>query len=115
MTFKMSPQEKDAYALLVPVIGEELAFGVVEMRQCTVKKKLTGTAAKILIKEYLKTGNPQAASEMHIVRAWQGFYADWYFKEMQKQARNAPRGSNDVDMANFTGEFLSYAHDRLSH
>jgi hypothetical protein len=73
--------------ILSPVLGDELAEAVIEHRKRTVKKPLTAYAAKLQVKEYLKTGDPQAAAEMQILRGWQSIRADWYFNEVQKQQR----------------------------
>jgi hypothetical protein len=73
--------------ILSPVLGEELAEAIIEHRKRTVKKPLTAYAAKLQVKEYLKTGNPREAAEMQILRGWQAIKADWYFNELQKQER----------------------------
>lgn len=78
--------------ILSPVLGEELAEAIIEHRKRTVKKPLTAYAAKLQVKEYLKTGNPKEAAEMQILRGWQAIKADWYFNELQKQERQQ-RGS----------------------
>lgn len=78
--------------ILSPVLGEELAEAIIDHRKRTVKKPLTAYAAKLQVKEYLKTGNPKEAAEMQILRGWQAIKADWYFNELQKQERQQ-RGS----------------------
>lgn len=78
---------KELMEILSPVLGDELAAAVIDFRKRTVKKPLTAYAAKLQVKEYLKTGDPQAAAEMQILRGWQAIKADWYFNEMQKQER----------------------------
>ncbi|WP_259668429.1 hypothetical protein [Rhizobium lentis] len=76
--------------ILSPLLGDELASAVIEHRKRTVKKPLTAYAAKLQVKEYIKTGDPVAAAEMQILRGWQAIRADWYFNEIEKQKRNAP-------------------------
>jgi len=73
--------------ILSPVLGDELAEAIIEHRRCTVKKPLTAYAAKLQVKEYLKTGDPKAAAEMQILRSWQAIRADWYFREIAKESR----------------------------
>ncbi len=84
-------------AVLIPVLGQELAEGLIEHRRVTIKKKLTPLAAKLLLKEYEKTGDPKAACEMQIVRGWQGFKASWYFKEIANDQRQS--GGSFIDAA----------------
>lgn len=78
---------KEIMDILSPLLGEELADAVIEHRKRTVKKPLTPYAAKLQVKEYIKTGDPIAAAEMQILRGWQAIKADWYFNELQKQER----------------------------
>jgi hypothetical protein len=88
---------KELMAVLVPVLGEELAAALIEHRRVTIKKVLTPYAAKLLIKEYEKTGDPRAACEMQIVRSWQGFKASWYFKEIANDQKAI--GGSFIDAA----------------
>lgn len=88
----MTGPEKEALAALEPALGGELAKAVVEFRRHTKKAPLTGYAAKLLLKEYEKTGDPRAAADMQISMSWQGFKSSWYFNELQKQERQQ-RGS----------------------
>ena len=75
--------------ILSPILGDELAAAIIEYRKRTIKKPLTAYAAKLQAKEYIKTGNPQAAAEMQMLRTWQAIRADWYFNEVEKEKRNA--------------------------
>lgn len=92
--------------ILSPVLGDELAEAIIEHRRVTVKKPLTAFAAKLQVKEYLKTGDPQAAAEMQILRGWQAIKSDWYFNELQKQQRQAS-GSARRTVVDAAREFIS--------
>lgn len=97
--------------ILSPVLGDELAEAIIEHRRVTVKKKLTAYAAKLQVKEYLKTGDPRAAAEMQILRGWQAIKADWYFNELQKQERQQ-RGSGRRTVTDAARDFLSANNSR---
>lgn len=99
--------------ILSPVLGEELAAAVIELRDDVKKEPITEYAAKLLVKEYLKTGDPRAAAEMQIAHSWRGFFASWYDNEIRKDARNQPKRSND--MADFAGEVMGRYRERISH
>jgi hypothetical protein len=96
--------------ILIPVLGEELAAAVIELRDDIKGVPITEYAAKLLVKEYNKTGNPRAAAEMQIANSWRGFFASWYEGALRKDQRNQPKRSND--MANFTGEMMEMARER---
>ncbi len=106
--------EKEAFEVLHPFLGEELAKAVIEFRSVTKKAKLTGYAAKLLLKEYTKTGDMRAAAEMQIFMSWQGFKASWYFNELAKTGQrhpNAPR--RGADMADFTNDIMGAYYERV--
>ena len=96
--------------ILAPVLGEELAAAVIELRDIVKREPITEYAAKLLVKEYNKTGDPRAAAEMQIARSWRGFSAGWYRNEILREQRSQPKRSND--MANFTGEMMERARER---
>lgn len=109
----MTGPEKDAIAVLEPFLGAELAKALVEFRRHTKKAPLTGYAAKLLVKEYAKTGDMRAAADMQIAMSWQGFNASWYFNELAKTGQrhpHAPRRS--ADMATFTDDILEQFYER---
>lgn len=111
----MTGPEKEAFEVLSPFLGVELAKAIVEFRNVTKKAKLTGYAAKLLIKEYAKTGDMVAAAEMQIAMSWQGFKASWYFNELAKTGQrhpHAPRRSTG-DMADFTNDLMGEYYERL--
>ncbi|MBX5226248.1 hypothetical protein HJC06_07385 [Rhizobium sp. NLR9b] len=98
---------KDIMEILSPVLGQELAAAIIEHRARSLKKPLTVYAARIQLKEYLKTGNPVEAAEMQILRGWRAIKSDWYFNEKARQAGpiNASMGRRTtVDAAR---DFLS--------
>lgn len=96
--------------ILIPVLGEELAAAVIEHRD-TLREPLTEYAAKLQVKEYLKTGDPVAAAEMQILRGWRALKSDWFFNEIRKEQRNQPRRSND--MADFAADVMGRYDERL--
>lgn len=98
--------------ILAPVLGEELAAAIIELRDVVKKEPITEYAAKLLVKEYVKTGNPRGAADMQILRSWRGFRADWYANEIEKEQRRQPRRSND--MASFASEVMERYHDASS-
>jgi hypothetical protein len=69
---------EDIRKVLADCVGDDLADALIEHRKKTVKKPLTVYAAKLLVKEYEKTGSPQEAAEMQILHGWQGFRSDWF-------------------------------------
>jgi hypothetical protein len=103
---------KELMEILSPVLGDELAEAVIEHRKRTVKKPLTAYAAKLQVKEYLKTGDPQAAAEMQILRGWQAIRADWYFNEIQKQERQQQRGSGRRTVTDAAIDLINRADNR---
>jgi hypothetical protein len=98
--------------ILAPILGEELAAAIIELRDDVKREPLTELAAKLQAKEYLKTGNPIAAAEMQILRSWRSIRADWYFNEIDKQRRNQPKPSSD--MASFASEVME-RYDERTH
>lgn len=96
--------------ILAAAIGDELARAVIELRDDIIRIPITEMAAKLLVKEYLKTGNPYGAAEMQIRRTWRGFEAAWFINELKKQERSAPRRSND--MADFAADIMDRYDDR---
>lgn len=64
-------------AVLLTVLDEEHAEGVLEHRSKTIRKPFTVFAAKLLVKEFGKCINPNRAAEEMILRNWQGFSASW--------------------------------------
>lgn len=109
----MTGPEKEAFEVLQPFLGEELAKAVVEFRSVTKKAKLTGYAAKLLLKEYQKTGDVVAAAEMQIAMSWQGFKASWYFNELAKTGQRQPQQQRrGTDMADFITDLEGYYDGR---
>ncbi|ARO22980.1 hypothetical protein CO659_21265 [Rhizobium sp. S9] len=98
---------KDIMEILSPVLGQELAAAIIEHRSRTLKKPLTAYAARIQLKEYLKTGNPVDAAEMQILRGWRAIKSDWYFNEKAREA-----GSSDASVGRRTT--VDAARDFLS-
>ena len=100
---------KEIIEILSPALGTELAEAIVEHRNKTVKKPLTAYAAKLQVKEYLKTGDPVGAAEMQILRGWQAIKADWYFNEIRKQERQSV-GTGRRTIADAARSFIT-SHD----
>lgn len=82
----MTPRE-----VLLTALSEQDADDVIEHRRITIRKPLTTRAAKELVKEFIKFGNPALAVETMIKRTWRGFEAEWM--------RNQPRSANRLDAA----------------
>ena len=89
----------EIHEILSSVLGDEVATAIIEHRRVTVKKALTAYAAKLQVKEYLKTGDPVAAAEMQILRGWQAIKADWYFNELHKTQRQSSKRETIADVA----------------
>lgn len=62
---------------LCTVLDLEHAEAVVEHRRITIRKPLTSFAAKLLAKRLAEWGDANAAAEIMIERAWQGFDKSW--------------------------------------
>lgn len=102
----MTLPEKEALEVLKPYLGEELAKAIIEFRSVTKKAKLTAYAAKLLVKEYQKTGNPVAAAEMQISMNWSGFRMDWWLNEQRKnQRQSSPRRTSFDAAIDFDARF----------
>jgi len=56
-------------SILSPLLGDELAEAIIQHRKAK-KPPFTAYAAKLQVKEYIKTGDPIAAAEMQILRGW---------------------------------------------
>ena len=78
----------EVFDILSPILGDELAQAVIEHRKAK-RAKLTAYAAKLQVKEYIKTGEPIAAAEMQILHGWQAIRADWYFNQIAKDKKSA--------------------------
>jgi hypothetical protein len=114
MESSMTGPEKDAYEVLQPFLGDELAKDILQHRR-GLKCPLTGRGAKSLIKEYQATGNAVAAAEHHLNMGWRGFSADWMksrTKTYHDPANPMPRRPGD--MADFTREVMDLYYDRQS-
>lgn len=68
----MTPRE-----VLLTVLSERDADDVIEHRRVTIKKPLTRRAAEILVREFVRFGDPARAVEIMHEKAWQGFKAEW--------------------------------------
>jgi len=73
-------------SILSPLLGDELAEAIIQHRKAK-KPPFTAYAAKLQVKEYIKTGDPIAAAEMQILRGWTAIKASWYFSEMEKEKK----------------------------
>lgn len=90
---------KEVMAELMKAISEENARDVIAHRK-GLKCPLTIGGARRLVKEYLKTGNPNDAAEEHLNRGWQGFKAEWV--QNSTRARFADqRNPSPVQSANY--------------
>lgn len=81
-------EQEEILSILSPVLGEEVARAILDHRKAK-KAKLTVYAAKLQVKEYIKTGNPIAAAEMQIFHNWVAIKADWYFNQIAKDKKTA--------------------------
>lgn len=90
--------------VLMSVLSESDANDVMEHRRVTIKKPLTERAAKLLVKEFERWGDPAGAVEIMIAKAWQGFNADW---ASQVTHRPVQRATGPVMMAEVTGDLLA--------
>ncbi|MBB2688345.1 hypothetical protein N2597_03335 [Rhizobium sophoriradicis] len=99
--------DKDIMEILSPVLGQELAAAIIEHRSRTLKKPLTAYAAKIQVKEYLKTGNPVEAAEMQILRGWRAIKSDWYFNEKAREAGSGDANRGRRTLVDAARDFLS--------
>lgn len=77
--------------ILAPVLGHDLAAAIIDFRDNVKREPITEYAARLLARQYLKTGDPVAAAEMQILRSWRGMDADWFFKEQQREQRTTSR------------------------
>lgn len=102
---------KEIMAVLSPILGDELATAIIQHRKAK-KPPFTEYAAKLQVKEYIKTGNPIAAAEMQILRGWTAIKASWYFNEIEKEKREAekhqPALKTSADRFQSREEYLSY-------
>ncbi len=79
--------KKTPASVLSPLLGSELAAGVVEHRQ-RLRKPMTVKAAELMLREFEKCTEPIAGAEMMISRGWQGFRADWFKNDTIRQRTN---------------------------
>lgn len=87
---------KDIMAVLSPILGDELAAEIILHRKAK-KPPFTAYAAKLQVKEYIKTGDPIAAAEMQILRGWTAIKASWYFNELAREKKTADALKNPWD------------------
>ncbi|ANL33184.1 hypothetical protein AMC79_CH01082 [Rhizobium phaseoli] len=107
MRMEKEIMDKDIMEILSPVLGQELAAAIIEHRSRTLKKPLTAYAAKIQVKEYLKTGNPVDAAEMQILRGWRAIKSDWYFNEKAREAGSGNANTGRRTLVDAARDFLS--------
>lgn len=107
MRMERETMDKDIMEILSPVLGQELAAAIIEHRSRTLKKPLTAYAAKIQVKEYLKTGNPVEAAEMQILRGWRAIKSDWYFNEKAREAGSGDANRGRRTLVDAARDFLS--------
>lgn len=107
MRMEKETMDKDIMEILSPVLGPELAAAIIEHRSRTLKKPLTAYAARIQVKEYLKTGNPVDAAEMQILRGWRAIKSDWYFNEKAREAGSADANTGRRTLVDAARDFLS--------
>lgn len=86
----------DIMAVLSPILGDELAAEIILHRKAK-KPPFTAYAAKLQVKEYIKTGDPIAAAEMQILRGWTAIKASWYFNELAREKKTADALKNPWD------------------
>ena len=103
---------KEVFDILSPILGDELAQAVIEHRKAK-RAKLTAYAAKLQVKEYIKTGEPIAAAEMQILHGWQAIKADWYFNQLAKDKKSSeqarpPALRTSADHFKSREEYLAY-------
>ena len=98
-------------AVLSPILGDELAAAIIQHRKAK-KPPFTEYAAKLQVKEYIKTGDPIAAAEMQILRGWTAIKSSWYFNEIEKEKREAekhqPAIKTSADRFQSREDYLAY-------
>lgn len=82
--------------ILSPILGDELAAAIIVHRKAK-KPPFTAYAAKLQVKEYIKTGDPIAAAEMQILRGWTALKSSWYFNELAREKKTANALKNPWD------------------
>ena len=91
--------KKTPASVLSPLLGSELAAGVVEHRQ-RLRKPMTVKAAELMLRQFEKCTEPIAGAEMMIERGWQGFKADWFRNDAIRQRTNGDdRHARKIEMA----------------
>lgn len=94
--------------ILMTVLSSDDANDVIEHRRVTIKKPLTERAAKMMVREMQKWGNPAEAVELMIKRCWRGFEADWAASALNRPAQGQIRPAT---MAEFTRNLLDRMED----
>lgn len=102
----------EVFDILSPILGDELAQAVIDHRKAK-RAKLTPYAAKLQVKEYIKTGAPIAAAEMQILHGWQAIKADWYLNQIAKDKKTTeavrPTFKSTADHFQSREEYLAYS------
>lgn len=108
----MTAPEKEAFEVLQPLLGTELANDILAHRR-GLKCPLTGRGAKSLVKEYQATGNPIAAAEHHLNMGWRGFSASW-IKQSNRSFHDPanPMPRRPGDMADFARDVMDRYNER---
>lgn len=106
---------KEIMAVLSPILGDELAAAIIQHRKAK-KPPFTEYAAKLQVKEYIKTGDPIAAAEMQILRGWTAIKANWYFNELAKEKKEAekhqPAFKSVADRFDTPEAYRAYLHQK---
>lgn len=89
MTIKLNDDEQAGYDILAPHMPADLAIDIIKHRRAK-KAKLTARVARMLLDEYKAFGNVEKAAEMHLMRAWTGFQADWVKQAARFTDQNHP-------------------------
>lgn len=85
-------KRNNPFAVLRDALGDELAMDVVDHRKA-IRKPMTDRAARELLANFERYGDPQAAARAMIANGWQGFNADWLRRQ---QAPPNKRTFDDV-------------------
>jgi len=103
--------------VLSPILGDELAEAIIAHRK-SKKPPFTVYAAKLQVKEYIKTGDPVAAAEMQILRGWTAIKASWYLSEVAKEKKiveaTQPVFKSVADRFDTPEAYRAYLHQKNS-
>ena len=87
-----SPQKPSPRDILETALRPDIAAAVIDHRKAK-RSPITAKAAELLIREFHKTGDPNAAAEMMIARGWLGFKIEWMENDKSNRSPRQSHGS----------------------